>query len=56
MPEEAMKYCEDAYKAEDGKFSTLLRNHVEVRGQYKECQIRHNALVDRINELNEKAE
>lgn len=53
VPAETMQYCEDAVVAEDGRLSTLLRNHVELRGQYEECKVRHNALVDRINEINE---
>ena len=52
VPAVAMQKCEEAVKAEDGKFATLMRNHIELRGQYEECSIRHNALVDRINELN----
>lgn len=52
LPPELTKKCEDAYKAENGKFSTLFRNHVELRGQYDECMTRHNALVDRIKDIN----
>lgn len=52
VPAETLRYCEEAYKAEDGKFSTLFRNHIEIRGQYEECRTRHNALVDRVKELN----
>lgn len=56
VPEETLQICEDPYKAEDGEFATLFRNHVELRGQYEECKTRHNALVDRINELNSEEE
>lgn len=52
VPAETMQKCPKAYTAEDGKFETLFKNHIEVRGQYEECKTRHNALVDRINELN----
>lgn len=48
-----MKYCPEAPKAQDGKFATLFQNHIDVRAEYDECKVRHNTLVDRINELNE---
>lgn len=54
LPSEMMRECEEAYVAKSEKFSDLFRNHIEVRGQYEECKTRHNALVDRIKELNSK--
>lgn len=53
VPAIAMQKCEEPVKAENGRFATLFKSHVELRGQYDECRIRHNALVDRINELND---
>ena len=54
-PSEAMKRCEDLPKAEDGRLPTLILNHVEVRGYYEECSTRHNILIDRIKEINQRA-
>lgn len=47
-----MQKCDAADKAANGEFVELFRNHVELRGQYESCKVRHNVLVDRINELN----
>lgn len=52
VPEEALVHCDDPVMAEDGKLSTLLITHVELRGQYQECRIRHNSLINRIEQLN----
>lgn len=56
LPIESMRECEEAVKASRGDFESLFLNHIDLREQYEDCRIRHNALVNRIKDLKESAD
>ncbi len=45
IPESLLLECDELPKAEDGKLSTLLQNHVEVAKLYHLCAQRHADLA-----------
>jgi hypothetical protein len=48
LPTDALQECGDAPLAADGKWATLMKNHVAVAAWGHRCEDRHHGLIDAV--------
>ena len=46
-----MQQCPELPQPASGKLGDLLANHVEVAGEYHDCQARHGGLIRWVEEF-----
>jgi len=49
-PEALLQKCLDRPIAYSGELVDLIQNHIEVTTEYDKCQLRHNKLIEFIDE------
>ena len=49
LPADALRDCADAPLAEDGKWATLMRNHVDVADWGHQCSDKHTSLINALS-------